>query len=76
MALDSNLDAGNVTSRNSGRCIDFCEQPLHSEVGMDDVRGPLADLENVGLTDPMKKIRNVRYRGKVAAEVPQTLTGE
>ncbi|SJK98285.1 uncharacterized protein ARMOST_01548 [Armillaria ostoyae] len=36
MALDSNLDAGNVTSRNSGRCIDFCEQPLHSEVGMDD----------------------------------------
>ncbi len=31
--------------------------------------GPLVDLENVRLADPMKELRNLGYQGKVAAEV-------
>ncbi len=37
-----------------------------SEADMD---GPLVDLKNVRLVDPMKKLRDLGYQGKVVAEV-------
>ncbi|PBK61240.1 hypothetical protein ARMSODRAFT_1025763 [Armillaria solidipes] len=80
MALHLNLDAfvrgvfpldfqpRNVILRTPGRRIKFCEKddcPVHSEVDLDDVRGVLVDLENVGLGGPMKKLRKPAYRAKV-----------
>ncbi len=48
--------------------MEFCEKddcPVYSEVNLDDVRGVLVDLENVGLGDLMKKLRKQKYRAKV-----------
>ncbi len=60
----------NVIWRNPGRrtATESCEKsdcPVRSEVDLDNVRGVLVDLENVGLGDPMKELRKLRYRAKV-----------
>lgn len=63
MALDLNLGALDFQPRNVifGRRIEFCEKDdclVRSEVDLDDVRETLVDLENVGLADLMKELRN------------------
>ncbi len=60
----------NVISRNPGRhtVTDVCEKsdcPVRPEVDLVDVRGVLVDLENVGLGDPIKKLRRQACRAKV-----------
>ncbi len=64
----SALQPRDVILRNPGRHIKFCEKddcPVRSEVDLDDVREMLVGLENVGLGDPMKKLRKLAYRAKV-----------